>query len=66
MGIRDYFTSEAICLVEWPEQAGEVIPLPDISCELKWLSEGREIRIIAHSLLGNKLLKKLEENKNVT
>lgn len=61
MGIRDYFTSDAICLIEWPEQAGESIPQSDLSCYLELHPEGRQIHFKAHSVLGNTILQKLKK-----
>ena len=34
MGIRDYFGSEAVCIVEWPNRGGGFLPEPDIRLEL--------------------------------
>src|SRR3970282_2411021 len=28
-GFRDYFNGEAVCVVEWPERAGGLLPPPD-------------------------------------
>lgn len=30
MGIRDYLHPNALCLVEWPEKAGSLLPRPDL------------------------------------
>lgn len=30
MGIRDYLRPDALCLVEWPEKAGDILPKPNL------------------------------------
>ncbi|HQQ63528.1 MAG TPA: tRNA (adenosine(37)-N6)-threonylcarbamoyltransferase complex ATPase subunit type 1 TsaE [Pseudomonadales bacterium] len=50
MGIRDYFTDAALCLIEWPEQGEPLLPTPDLSITLSADNEGgRKMAITAHS-----------------
>jgi len=46
IGGRDYWNSEALCLVEWPEKAEGYLPEADIILNLEYLDEGRDIEII--------------------
>ena len=56
-GFRDLFNETNICLVEWPEKAGELLPLADLSITLKsGLFEGREVNIEATSARGRRML----------
>ena len=34
IGIRDYFHTSSLCLVEWPRQAAEALPEPDLEVRL--------------------------------
>ena len=59
-GFRDLFHETNICLVEWPEKAGVLLPLPDLKFTLKsTITEGREVRIAALSSRGRQMLSAL-------
>jgi len=65
IGVDDYFNSDALCLVEWPEKAAGNLPPCDLDIEL--LIEGRKRTAIlgAASEYGTKVLEliKLEIDK---
>ncbi len=66
-GFRDLFHETNICLVEWPEKAGELLPLPDLSITLKsGLIDGREANIEATSARGQRMLSALVSKVTLT
>ncbi len=56
-GFREYFSGPAVCLVEWPEKAGDVLPTPDIEILLSTAGAGRDALLTAHTEAGEKCLK---------
>ncbi|WP_027695388.1 tRNA (adenosine(37)-N6)-threonylcarbamoyltransferase complex ATPase subunit type 1 TsaE [Vibrio litoralis] len=60
MGIRDYFTPDAICLVEWPEKGEGLLPLADLDIELRYVDVQRQVVITANNEYGQSLVSKLE------
>jgi len=60
MGIRDYFTEDAICLVEWPEKGEGLLPAPDLEIEMCYHGEQRKVAITANNEYGLELIKRLE------
>lgn len=47
-GFREYFNAGSICLVEWPEKAGNLLPNADFDIKMGVLGSGRTLEIIAH------------------
>ncbi len=41
LGLDDYFSQDALCIVEWPSQGKEVLPEPDLQIALRYADEGR-------------------------
>ncbi|MBH0056159.1 tRNA (adenosine(37)-N6)-threonylcarbamoyltransferase complex ATPase subunit type 1 TsaE [Pseudoalteromonas sp. SWXJZ94C] len=59
MGIRDYFSADVICVVEWPEKGGEFIPVPDLDITLSYVDDERKIVIKSASERGVAIVEKL-------
>jgi tRNA threonylcarbamoyladenosine biosynthesis protein TsaE len=56
MGLRDYFSDESLCLIEWPQQGGELLPPADVLIELEHAGPARDLRISALSRHGEAIL----------
>ena len=57
-GLADYFHGTGVCLVEWPERAGDALPRPDLDLALAYAGSGREISVKAYSAAGERCLAK--------
>jgi tRNA threonylcarbamoyladenosine biosynthesis protein TsaE len=44
-GFREYFNDTSVCLVEWPEKAGGMLPPPDVEVRLEFTDIGRRARV---------------------
>ena len=60
-GLAEYFHGEGVCLVEWPERAGDTLPRPGLELTLAYAGAGREISATAHSGAGERCLAKLQD-----
>lgn len=59
IGLRDYFTDNSICLIEWPERGQGHLPQPDLICQLSLHSDGRLLNLYAQTEKGKSMLDKL-------
>jgi tRNA threonylcarbamoyladenosine biosynthesis protein TsaE len=59
MGIRDYFESDCICLIEWPDKGESLLNQPDLEIFFEYYQNGRKAKLEAHSSVGEQLLSSL-------
>jgi tRNA threonylcarbamoyladenosine biosynthesis protein TsaE len=59
IGIQEYFSSETICLIEWPEKGHPLLPEADLNCYIAITEQGREVTLEALSVIGEDILKRL-------
>jgi tRNA threonylcarbamoyladenosine biosynthesis protein TsaE len=59
LGLDDYFSPRAICLIEWAKRGSEYLPKPDLLVELHYRDQGRQAHISAQSPRGEKICAKL-------
>ena len=45
-GFREYFNEKSICLVEWPENAGNLLPLASFDIKISIIENGRKLEAI--------------------
>ena len=56
LGIRDYLDKDNVCIVEWPERAGALLPAPDLDVMIEPAEMGRTVQLEAHSRAAETLL----------
>lgn len=60
-GFREHFNPDTVCLVEWPEKAGEFLPTPDVRIVLSVAESGRSLQADAETEAGKKCLVCVEQ-----
>jgi len=61
MGVRDYFATHSLSLVEWPERGAGVLPEPDLQLDLEVPDSGRQLLLTACSSRGSAVLDTMEK-----
>jgi tRNA threonylcarbamoyladenosine biosynthesis protein TsaE len=59
-GFREYFHAQAMCVVEWPERAGGLLPPPDVEVQLDFDGEARRATMEARTSTGAAWLSSLQ------
>lgn len=65
IGIRDYDTADAVCLVEWPEKGRGVLRSPDVILHLVEQGAGRLLHWHAYTPLGQQWIEPLKGEQQV-
>jgi len=59
-GFHEYFDRNTICVIEWPEKAAAVLPLPDINISLSVSGKGRDVKLEGLSDKGSQCIARME------
>ncbi|WP_292977857.1 tRNA (adenosine(37)-N6)-threonylcarbamoyltransferase complex ATPase subunit type 1 TsaE, partial [Nitrosomonas sp.] len=55
-GFREYFNQKSICLVEWPEKAGEFLHTADLKIQINYFETKRIAELKAETGAGKQCL----------
>ncbi|KZN15418.1 tRNA (adenosine(37)-N6)-threonylcarbamoyltransferase complex ATPase subunit type 1 TsaE [Marinomonas sp. TW1] len=61
MGIRDYFTEQSLCLIEWAEMGRGILPQADLIVRLDLIRQGRHVALEATTDKGLIAMTKLQD-----
>jgi len=61
LGGRDYFSGNAVCLVEWPQRGEGWLAKPDLEILLKYQTDGRILELTSHTDKGALIVQKMQE-----
>ncbi|MGQ0286074.1 tRNA (adenosine(37)-N6)-threonylcarbamoyltransferase complex ATPase subunit type 1 TsaE [Pasteurellaceae bacterium 22721_9_1] len=59
MGIRDYFSANSICLIEWAEKGANLLTSADLIVNISYANEARHIELVANSSLGQQVIQQI-------
>lgn len=60
LGVRDYFSPDSLCLVEWPDKGLGVLPSPDMTITIDTTQTGRRLEVEGHSEHGRTACRQLQ------
>ncbi len=56
MGIRDYFETGNVCLIEWPDKGRGILQTPDLELTISVTRPGRRLSLTSHTEQGEAVL----------
>ena len=63
IGIRDYFDTNAICLIEWPQKGQGLLAPADLEISIEFIGTERRFTIQGQSQYGVQLVEQLENSE---
>ncbi|MDP2559721.1 tRNA (adenosine(37)-N6)-threonylcarbamoyltransferase complex ATPase subunit type 1 TsaE [Psychrobium sp. 1_MG-2023] len=60
MGIRDYFSDDSLCLIEWPQRGFGLLPQADLELTLTYVETQRQVNVVANSDVGQLIIAQLK------
>ena len=65
LGIRDYFDTPSLCLVEWPERGRTCLPAADIVLSVEYLSEARIVTVTPQTEHGQTICQTISARREM-
>lgn len=59
LGIRDYCRPDTLAVIEWPDHGHPFLPPADLTITIRAITDGRELRLVAHNEKGEAVLSAL-------
>ena len=59
IGFNDYLTESQLCMIEWPDKGGSLLPKADISLQINSNGTGRKVILTAQTSLGSQCVNEL-------
>ena len=59
IGFNDYLTESQLCMIEWPDKGGSLLPKADISLQINSNVTGRQVILTAQTSLGSQCVNEL-------
>jgi tRNA threonylcarbamoyladenosine biosynthesis protein TsaE len=63
IGIRDYFDTDGICLIEWPQKGEGLLAPADLEISIEFVGTERCFNVQSHSDYGARLIEQLEDRE---
>lgn len=60
MGIRDYFSANSICLIEWAEKGAGLLAQADLIVNIAYADNARQIELVANSDIGLNIIQQYQ------